>query len=106
MPLYDYMCRKCGPFREWQSMAAASDPCACPTCRRRSARTMSAPHLRASPATARYRAEERNERSANEPRVMQSSGGDRARHGHHGHSHDHGGRGQWQRSGHPWMIGH
>jgi putative FmdB family regulatory protein len=91
MPLYDYACSDCGPFREWQSMSAAAVPVDCPAC--------------GGPAP---RAHQRNEKSADEPQVRSGkqvmnsgkkrSGSGHHRHGHHGHSHAHHGR--------PWMVGH
>lgn len=32
MPIYDYECEACGPFREMQPMARFRDACACPRC--------------------------------------------------------------------------
>ncbi len=32
MPIYDYDCETCGPFREMRPMSMAAEPCACPDC--------------------------------------------------------------------------
>ncbi|MBW7851641.1 MAG: zinc ribbon domain-containing protein [Rhodospirillales bacterium] len=114
MPLYDYECPVCGPFREWRAMSASAEPAPCPTCAREAARSVSVPMLAMLPRNTRI-AHERNERSAHEPRVMRREDLP-AEPGHH--HHHHGGRVDEERRrkqfGHvhearshrPWMVGH
>jgi putative FmdB family regulatory protein len=69
MPLYDYGCETCGPFREWRSMSEWQALVPCPSC------SLPAPRLAASPMLAVLSsnnriAHERNERSAHEPKVV------------------------------------
>ena len=127
MPIYDYTCGICGPFRDWQAMAASGEPAMCPSCHGTAPRAVSAPHIGQMPRNRRI-AHERNEKSAHEPRVMSreqyagvghtaghGTGHSRA-HGHgHGHSRDcHGtttaipalGEPHVQRSPRSWMVGH
>ena len=108
MPLYDYNCVHCGPFRSWGSLATATAPQACPDCGQKAERSISRPHIRSGQAVTRYKAEAHNERSANEPKVVQHVGkfghhGDRD--GHRRHAHEHA-RNQVPRARRPWMIGH
>ncbi len=98
MPLYDYLCRKCGPFRDWRPMSRSNAPAPCPACGKAGGRAMSLPNMNLLSGTERQ-AHHRNEKSADSPEVVQSIG-DR---GHHGHEH---GKGKLKRSRHPWMIGH
>ena len=107
MPLYDYACSDCGPFREWQSMSAAAMPVDCPACGDTAPRAITAPFIANMNPHNRI-AHQRNEKSADEPQVRSGkqvmnsgkkrSGSGHHRHGHHGHSHAHHGR--------PWMVGH
>jgi putative FmdB family regulatory protein len=69
MPLYDYACDGCGPFRDWHPMSEAAADAECPACGRPSKRTVSMPFLRCVSRNVRI-AHERNERSADEPKVM------------------------------------
>ena len=108
MPLYDYDCKRCGPFREWGSMAASGDAQDCPSCGRAAARSLSSPYMRSGQAIVRYKAEAHNERSANEPKVVQHvghMGHDHGRDGHKAHAHQHA-RKQLHDARRPWMIGH
>lgn len=109
MPLYDYICAGCGPFRAWQTLARADAPAACPDCEARAPRAIAAPFVANMNPHSRI-AHQRNEKSAHEPQTMsrkqldkagaKRSGGSACHHGHgHGHKHAHGG-------GRPWMIGH
>jgi putative FmdB family regulatory protein len=105
MPLYDYECRRCGPFREWRRMRDYEKPTTCPRCRKRARRTMATPVL-AMDAGLR-KAHAFNEKSAHEPRVERRRTG-------HSHGHDHGnsrfremdGPGHYVRARSPWMVGH
>jgi putative FmdB family regulatory protein len=108
MLLYGYDCEDCGPFERWGNLATAVDPQTCPTCGRLAERSIASPHVRCGRAVTRYKAEAHNERSANEPKVVQHVGGfgqhgDRDGHQHHKHEH---GRKQGRRSRRPWMVGH
>lgn len=68
MPLYDYACPDCGPFRAWSSMAQADEPCACPGCGQDGARQLATPHLATMNGRLRH-AMDRAERSSAEPRL-------------------------------------
>ena len=108
MPLYDYHCEVCGPFREWRGMSEATKPLRCSGCGRSAQRQISAPHVRTGQAGIRYKAEALNEKSAHEPRVVQHVGrknADKEVQGHAQHSH-HGKHGHLHRSNRPWMVGH
>ena len=108
MPLYEYLCATCGPFRAWNPMSKAERRRRCPQCRKAAPRAVSGPHFRSGASATLYRAEAINERSANEPRFVRKVGGtdthqDRGGHRHAGHEH---GAGKLHRSRHPWMVGH
>lgn len=126
MPLYDYICEACGPFRDWASLANAEALVPCPVCGASAGRSIAMPFLAIMNPNART-AHARNERSAHEPRVMSrqelaASGRKRSevfgdnRHRlnqqgcAHGHHHEAPGRkGRFQRahsSSRPWMMGH
>ncbi len=74
MPLYDYDCRSCGPFREWRRMADFAKPAKCPDCRRSARRSVATPVL-GMDASLR-KAYSINEKSAHEPRVVRRQRGD------------------------------
>ena len=40
MPTYEYMCKKCGPFRQLRPMAECELPSACPECGTRAPRVL------------------------------------------------------------------
>ena len=69
----------------------------CPTCKRTAHRVMKAPALNTMAKNKRI-AHQRNERSADEPRVESKPDGIPMHHGHSGSGHHHPSR--------PWMIGH
>jgi len=69
MPLYDYACDRCGPFRDWRPMSEAGLDADCPECGGPSPRQIAMPSLRQVSRSVRI-AHERNERSAEEPKVM------------------------------------
>ncbi len=107
MPLYDYACEGCGPFRDWRPMSAASAPVECPTCGVPAPRAITAPFIANMNPNSRI-AHQRNEMSADAPEVMSRKemdrlgtkrAGARGRH-HHARRHGHG------HSGRPWVIGH
>lgn len=107
MPLYDYACDDCGPFRDWQSMAQAEEPAVCPSCDGSAARSVTAPFIANMNPHNRI-AHQRNEKSAHEPKQVsrqqldkvgaKRSQGQSCHHGH-GHAHSHS-------AGRPWMLGH
>ena len=110
MPLYAYRCRRCGPFDSWKSMSRSTEPVPCPTCRRRSPRTITAPALNLMSSASRM-AHHRNEKSADSPDVVKVVRGEDGRQGDdghrhsHGHAHDHS-PGHAGRGRRPWMVGH
>ena len=69
MPLYDYGCTTCGPFREWRSMSEWKAMVPCPNCSLPASRLAAAPMLAVLSSNNRI-AHERNERSAHEPKVV------------------------------------
>src|ERR1700724_4459787 len=69
MPLYDYGCSTCGPFREWRSMSEWEARVPCPSCSVPAPRLAAAPMLAVLSSNNRI-ADERNERSAHEPKVV------------------------------------
>ena len=108
MPLYDYDCKTCGPFRDWAAMAEYKQPRACPQCDASARRSLSAPHCRSGNTAQRYKAEAFNERSAHEPKTVSHVGGfgkhaERDGHRHHAHAHA---RSSLKKNDRPWMIGH
>lgn len=114
MPLYDYFCEQCGPFRELRSISRRDEPAVCQACNTRSARTFMAPLLNLMSSSNRI-AETRNEKSAHEPDVVTMIGRDGSRregkHGEHSHAHDHHRRSRGPVSHkhaphRPWMLGH
>jgi putative FmdB family regulatory protein len=69
MPLYDYECGSCGPFRGWRSMSRSDQNAKCPACGKPSQRLVAMPFLTCISQNARI-AHERNEKSADQPAVM------------------------------------
>lgn len=69
MPIYDYDCALCGPFRAWMTMADAGKSCACPSCGRESPQEIAAPRLNLMNGKLR-RAMARAETSSAEPKVV------------------------------------
>jgi putative FmdB family regulatory protein len=84
LPLYDYECTSCGPFRDWRSISEWEAKVPCPNCSLSAPRLAAAPMLSALSSNSRI-AHERNERSAHEPKVMRREdlSHDHRRHGHH-----------------------
>ena len=85
MPLYDYGCETCGPFREWRSISEWETSVPCPNCSVPAPRLAAAPMLAVLSSNNRI-AHERNERSAHEPKVARREDLPRD-HRHHGHAH-------------------
>jgi putative FmdB family regulatory protein len=70
MPVYDYLCERCGPFSDMRPMADCDRPNACPRCGRDAPRAfLTAPYLAAMPAGRRL-AHATNERSAHAPATL------------------------------------
>jgi putative FmdB family regulatory protein len=74
MPLYDYTCPNCGPFREWRSMSQYRQPAVCPECRGEAPRAVATPILGMDAGLRTALA--RSEKSAHEPRVVRRRRGD------------------------------
>lgn len=119
MPLYDYECARCGPFRIWRGMSEFAKPSKCPDCGRMAARAMATPLLGMD--WRQKKAHSINEKSAHEPRVVHRKPGDPMvhdahrdltdagprGHAHHGHRHGQGHKhGKLERSRHPWAVRH
>lgn len=72
MPLYDFVCGDCGPFRAWTVIGAGDAPAECPDCGGACARGLAAPQI--STMNVRLRsAMARSERSIDEPKVVKKS---------------------------------
>jgi putative FmdB family regulatory protein len=70
MPVYDYLCARCGPFTDLRRMADCDLPHKCPTCGKDAPRAfLTAPYLAAMSAERRL-AHATNERSASSPALL------------------------------------
>ena len=70
MPIYDYLCVRCGPFTDMRPMADCDRPNGCPNCGRKAERAyLTAPYCAAMPAESRL-AHATNERSAAAPQRL------------------------------------
>jgi putative FmdB family regulatory protein len=68
MPMYDYLCERCGPFTEMRPMSECEAPCDCPRCGGEGRRAwLSAPRLAVMSAQERT-GHAINERSTHAPR--------------------------------------
>jgi putative FmdB family regulatory protein len=110
MPLYDYECRNCGPFREWRPMSEWDADTPCPDCSLPAPRQAAAPMLGVLKTNNRI-AHERNEKSAHEPMVVRRE--DLPRNHRHGHRlsvnpsiERQFGNVSPSPPGRPWMVGH
>jgi putative FmdB family regulatory protein len=75
MPVYDYLCERCGPFTDMRPMAESGRPRECPECGAEAPRAfLTAPYM-ASMSTERRTAYATNERSASAPRSLKAHGG-------------------------------
>ncbi len=88
MPLYEFRC-ECGPFEQWRTLAEASSPLICPTCRVVAKRIFSPPTVRLS-GTLRLR-----DSYNPEPQLVKRSPEQPAAPKYQSHRH-----------GRPWMINH
>jgi putative FmdB family regulatory protein len=70
MPVYDYLCERCGAFSDMRPMVECDAPSRCPRCGRDAPRALlTAPYLAAMPAERRV-AHATNERSAHAPSAL------------------------------------
>jgi putative FmdB family regulatory protein len=70
MPVYDYLCARCGPFTRMRPMADCDLPHECPHCARRAPRAfLTAPYC-ATLSAKRRLAHATNERSASAPQRL------------------------------------
>ena len=70
MPVYEYMCERCGPFTAMRPMAEYEKPYACPDCDEMAPRVMlTAPRFSTMSAGLRL-AHATNERSADKPNTL------------------------------------
>jgi putative FmdB family regulatory protein len=70
MPVYDYLCDRCGPFTEMRPMSDYAAPHECPVCGGKAPRVLlTAPHFAAMAADRRL-AHATNERSAFAPSAL------------------------------------
>jgi putative FmdB family regulatory protein len=75
MPVYEYLCRDCGPFTRMRSMSEYELPSDCPKCVASAPRViLTAPHCSTVSAQTRI-AHATNERSADSPRTLSSMKG-------------------------------
>ncbi|MGO9400797.1 MAG: FmdB family zinc ribbon protein [Xanthobacteraceae bacterium] len=73
MPVYDYLCVRCGPFTEMRPMIESDLPHACPECGQEAPRAfLTAPYF-ATMSAERRLAHATNERSASAPRTLSGS---------------------------------
>ena len=69
MPVYEYLCNDCGPFKDMRPMAECDDPQDCPQCESESPRViLTAPAFFCMPSDKR-KAAATNERSSNAPKT-------------------------------------
>ena len=72
MPVYDYLCQRCGPFTRMRPMAEYELPSECPRCAAEAPRAiLTAPYCSTVSAQSRT-AHAVNERSASTPRTLSS----------------------------------
>jgi putative FmdB family regulatory protein len=70
MPVYEYLCDDCGPFKDMRPMSECDAPHACPHCRAVAPRViLTAPNFFCMPSDKR-KAIGLNERSANAPKTL------------------------------------
>ncbi len=67
MPIYDYDCESCGPFREMRPMSQSAEPCPCPVCATPAPRAFLTMPALFTMDSGRRSAIATNERSSNEP---------------------------------------
>lgn len=77
MPIYDYDCESCGPFRETRPMAKSDEPCECPECGEPSSRAFFVMPAFACMDVSKRSALATNERASHEPALSGSERGRR-----------------------------
>jgi putative FmdB family regulatory protein len=103
MPLYDYECRRHGPFREWAPMSLSDRPAPCPDCGKAAPRLVASPRLGIDSTVRKAHAV--NEKSANQPRVVHRKRGDPMAHdAHRDLTQARQPRAKTHRSDHPWTV--
>lgn len=98
MPIYEYLCDRCGVFTSLRKMDESAQNCGCPQCGADAQRILSAPHLSALSSAVR-KAHQRNEASAEKPRLTAKERGDSEAGCRQAGS-------QAARNGRPWMLSH
>lgn len=68
MPLYDFVCGDCGPFRAWGVIATSQAAATCPDCGSGCSRELAMPQISTMNGALR-KAMARSERSIDEPKV-------------------------------------
>jgi putative FmdB family regulatory protein len=114
MPLYEYECGRCGPFRDWRTLSQYKKPAKCPDCGKPARRAVASPRLGMD--WQQKKAHGINEKSAHEPRVMRRRRGDPLVHDAHADLSKHREKQLAKRhaepkatvhkSHHPWMVRH
>ena len=94
MPIYDFICKGCGPFELRRSLAEVGEPTGCPCCGGEARRVYSMPNTKKVPAGL-SKAMDRAEKSAHEPEVVRRRAGGMKPGQEHRHS-----------QGRPWALGH
>jgi putative FmdB family regulatory protein len=74
MPVYEYLCDRCGPFTQMRPMAEYELPSECPDCAAAAPRVILTPPRFSTLAAGARAAHAANERSANAPRSASSLG--------------------------------
>jgi putative FmdB family regulatory protein len=70
MPVYEYLCNACGPFKDMRPMSECDLPQRCPDCESESPRVLlTAPNFFCMPSE-KKKAHATNERSANAPKTI------------------------------------
>jgi putative FmdB family regulatory protein len=113
MPVYDYLCNRCGPFTDMRPMAECDLPHKCPECGKKAPRAfLTAPYFAAMSADRRL-AHATNERSASAPKALSSHGGScgccsakSMRYNKNRRGSEAGGSAKSFPSRRPWMISH
>lgn len=110
MPIYAYLCERCGSFEKNNPLADFDKAVPCPSCHQLAFRTVSAARLNLMPASKRS-ANALNEKSSSEPRIIAS---DTRRVANEANG-DHGSRRNQTQltkkkqscaSSRPWLVGH
>jgi putative FmdB family regulatory protein len=94
VPIYEFLCRECGPFEQQGSLAEAGGSMRCPSCGEEARRTYTMPATKKMSA-ALSNAMNRVEKSTHEPDVVRRPEGGTlpgpryhpGHGGHHGHNH-------------------